>query len=229
MASGTLPKPLPASDNYLNQILLHLKSVLPNFQYNSVLITKYDNVSDSLGFHSDNEPEIMLNSDIVTISFSQSRIAKLRSISASGDCPEQELTLHHEDVVMMSRNSQDFFQHAIIPDDSCKLRISITRWMLRDSFVTPIMHAPDTDHVLTQANCTSPLNEAKNDTLYIGDSMLKHLNSKKMSSLSQKAHVFAYSGATAGGILSKLKSDPEFLKLDPLKYLKSMFFVVPIM
>ena len=41
------------------------------------------------------------------------------------------------------------------------------------------MHAPDTDHVLTQANCTSPLNEAKNDTLYIGDSMLKHLNSKK--------------------------------------------------
>ena len=92
--------------------------------------------------------------------------------------------------------------------------------MLRDSFVTPIIHAPDIDHVLTQANCTSPLNEAKNDTLYIGDSMLKHLNSKKMSSLSQKALVFAYSGATAGGILSKLKSDPEFLKLDPLKISK---------
>ena len=59
--------------------------------------------------------------------------------------------------------------------------------------------------------------------------MLKNLNSKKMSSLSQKAHVFAYSGATAGGILSKLKSDPEFLKMDPKKYLKSMFFVVPTM
>ena len=104
-----LPKPLPVSDNYLNQILLHLKSVLPNFQYNSVLITKYDNGSDSIGFHSDNEPEIILNSDIVTISFGQSRIAKFRSISASGVCPEQELTLHHGDVVMMSRNSQDFF------------------------------------------------------------------------------------------------------------------------
>ena len=86
-----LPKPLPVSDNYLNQILLHLKSVLPNFQYDS-----------------DNEPEIMLNSDIVTISFGQARIAKFRSISASGDCPEQEQTLHHGDVVMMSRNSQDF-------------------------------------------------------------------------------------------------------------------------
>ena len=121
---------------------VHLSLSPPPPRYNSVLITKYDHVSDSLGFHSDNEPEIMLNSDIVTISFSQSRIAKLRSISASGDCPEQELTVHHGDVVMMSRNSQDFFQHAILPDDSCKLRISITRWMLRDSFVTPIMHAP---------------------------------------------------------------------------------------
>ena len=37
------PKPLPAPDNYLHQILLHLKQVLPDFQYNSVLITKYDN------------------------------------------------------------------------------------------------------------------------------------------------------------------------------------------
>ena len=109
----------------------------------------------------------MLNSDIVTISFGQSRIAKFRSIPASGDCPEQELTLHHGDVVMMSRNSQDFFQHAILPDDSCKPCISITLRMLRDSFVTPIMHAPDTDHVLTQENCTSPLNEAKNDTLLL--------------------------------------------------------------
>ena len=48
------PKPIPASGNYLCDILEHIKSVLPDFQFNSVLLTKYNNGLDCLGFHSDN-------------------------------------------------------------------------------------------------------------------------------------------------------------------------------
>lgn len=213
------PKPLPASENYLNLLLEHLKSVLPDFEYNSILLTKYENGSDSIGFHCDNEPEIKPNSDIVTISLGQSRTAKFRTVSAICDYPEQELTLHHGDVVVMSRNSQDFFKHAIVPDDSCNPRISVTLRMLRtydsqDHLLAPIV--PDNvNQVQTSSHRVQPNEQSKTLTLYIGDSMLKHLDSKKMSSSSQNAHVFSYPGATAGSILSKLKSDPLFLKLDP--------------
>ena len=54
-------------------------------------------------------------------------------------------------------------------------------------------------------------------TLYIGDSMIKHIKSSKMSSSSQKAAVFSYPGATAGGIHTKLRTDSEFQNLDHSK------------
>ena len=225
------PKPLPTSDNHLCLILKHLQSVLPDFQYNSVLLTKYMNGSDSLGFHSDNEPEIVPNSDIVTISLGQSRVAKFRGISTCNDYPEQELTLDHGDVMIMSRKSQDFFQHSITADSSLNTRISITLRMLnvKSSLDNVVFQNPSTPPDLTASCEQLPAEVSHNSmhnhhsekyTLYIGDSMLKHLDSTKMSSLSQKAIVFAYPGATAGSIISKLKSDPEFLKVDPSKVYK---------
>ena len=227
-------KSLPTSDSYLCLILDHLKSVLPDFEYNSVLLTKYINGSDSIGFHSDNEPEIITNSDIVTISLGQSRVAKFRGQSACSEYPEQELTLNHGDVMVMSRTSQDFFQHSIIADSSPNPRISITLRMLNVNTIlessaiqnpstAPTLTVADVQrpHEVTQnSNSDRPLNCPENYTLYIGDSMLKHLNSTKMSSQSQKALVFAYPGATAEGIISKLRSDPQFLNLDPSKVSK---------
>ena len=43
-----------------------------------------------------------------------------------------------------------------------------------------------------------------------------------MSSVSQKAVVFSYPGATSKSILTKLKDDPKFKNLDPTK-VKNIF------
>ena len=225
------PKPIPASGNYLCHILEHIKSVLPDFQFNSVLLTKYNNGLDNLGFHSDNEPEIMPNSDIVTISLGQTRIAKFRCLSVGNDYPEQELVLNHGNVMIMSRNSQNFFQHSIAADESENPRISITLRMLTDSSgfqprSDPIIlpSSPIESAMVEQTsiiiNQSEVQNSSENFTLYIGDSLLKNLDNTKMSSSSQKAHVFSYPGATVGGICSKLRSDPEFLTFDHRKVSK---------
>ena len=59
------PKPLPSPEHYISKIIDHLKSVLPLFEFNSLLITKYQNGTDFIGYHSDNESEIVPKSDIV--------------------------------------------------------------------------------------------------------------------------------------------------------------------
>ena len=51
-------------------------------------------------------------------------------------------------------------------------------------------------------------NTSENYTLFVGDSMFRHLDNSKMSSSSQKAKVFAFPGATPGNIRSKLNNDP---------------------
>ena len=228
------PNPIPTSENYLCLILEHLKTILPDFQYNSVLLTKYNDGSDCLNFHSDNESEIVPDSDIVTISFGQSRVFKFRSLSVASNYPDQEISVSHGDVMIMSRSSQDFFQHSITPDDSKNPRISITFRMLDEKRkIQPLR----SNKVPSLSSVGAPLkscsaepsassnqhklqNQADTYTLYIGDSMLKHLNSSKMCSSSQQAKVFAYSGATAKGVKSKLICDPDFLQIDPGKVSK---------
>ena len=81
------PKPIPPN-SYINTILDQLKVTLPDFQYNSILVTKYRNGSDFIGFHADNEPEIAENSDIVTISLGQSRTIKFKCPLASKTYPD---------------------------------------------------------------------------------------------------------------------------------------------
>lgn len=124
------PRPMPSSDNYLHKILAHLKTVLPDFRYNSILLTKYQNGADSLSYHSDNESEILPKSDIVTISFGETRVAKFRASHVSAEYPEHSLTLHHGDIFIMSRNSQNIFQHSIVANDSENPRISLTLRLL---------------------------------------------------------------------------------------------------
>ena len=227
------PKPIPLSGNYICSILDHIKTILPDYAFNSILITKYQNGSDFLGFHSDNESEIVPNSDIVTLSFGESRIIKFKTVSTT-DYPSQEVTLNHGDALIMSQQSQNFFQHSILPDDSDKPRISITLCMLgfdaqsvgnsnlnlNESVVTSPVVPEFSTQVLPPSQSTAPdFNRVHSEkySLYIGDSLIKHIRGPKMSSSSQRAAVFAYPGATAGGIHKKLRTDPEFLKLDPTR------------
>ena len=227
------PKPIPTSDKYLCTMLEHVNKLMPDYKYNSILITKYRNGTDSLGFHSDNESEIVDGSDIVTISLGETRTVKFRSLTGSGNtCPEQSLNLDHGNVFVMSRVSQNYFQHSIIPDGSQNPRISLTLRLLKPE---TIINSPSNFEVsplngvinnfqspLTFNNNASPVSEKI--TLYIGDSMFRHFSSSKLSSTSQKAVVLSYPGATVGGVLSKLKNDPEFSNIDPHKVRKIYLF-----
>ena len=63
----------------------------------------------------------------------------------------------------------------------------------------------------------NPPSEEKSYTIFIGDSLIKNLDSLKMSSRSQIAKVFSYPGGTSESILAKLKDDDTFRNLDPSK------------
>ena len=107
-------------------LLEHLRNVLPDFEYMSILISKYCDGADSLGFHCDNELEIVEQLDIVTVSFGETRTAKFRALSGSGNsCPEQSLALEYGHCFVMSRLSQIYFQHSMIADNSQNSRIKL--------------------------------------------------------------------------------------------------------
>ena len=184
-------KPIPECNTYLNQLLDHLHLVLPDFEYNSLLITKYINGSDHLGFHSDDEPQIVENSDIVTISLGETRTIRFKSKSLSDNYPEQTLEVKHGALFIMSRDSQNFFSHSVVSDSSQSPRISLTLRLLKSSTPVPVINqvpsVPTTSSTGMEPVSQGDRNSTnKKLTLYIGDSMLRHIKSSKMSSSTRK-------------------------------------------
>jgi alkylated DNA repair dioxygenase AlkB len=112
--------------NYLHEILHHLQTLMPDYHFNSVLLNKYIDGKDCIGYHSDDEPEISPDSNIVTISLGETRAVIFRSSSGK----EQSVTFGHGDAHVMSKASQEFYTHCIPKDSSMKTRISITCRML---------------------------------------------------------------------------------------------------
>ena len=222
----TLLNPSPPSHVHLLSVLDHVKNILPDYKFNSILITKYCDGSEHLGFHSDDEEQIEIQSDIVTISFGESRTVKFRGISESGNLisTEQSLLLDHGNVFIMSRISQNYFQHSVLPDNTLNPRISITLRLLNSKIPVPHPNPRSISPSCIPHPHTDTNNDSEDLTLYIGDSMLKHLNPNRMSSSTQKALTFCYSGATISGVMSKLVSDAQFNNLNPMK-VKQIFLL----
>ena len=80
-----------------------------NALINSCLITRYLNGSNHIPMHKDNEVSIDPESVIVTVSLGKER--KLKFVHARG--AEKELNLKDSSVYVMSRYSQDFWDHGI--------------------------------------------------------------------------------------------------------------------
>ena len=222
-------RPIPQSGNYLSKILDHVHIVLPSFSYNSVLVTKYCDGSEYLNYHSDNEHEIVPDSNIMTISLGATRVCKFRKLPVCSTNPEHSVFVRHGDAVLMSRKSQDSFQHSIVADDCKYKRVSITLRLLRPK-IQPISVNPDVLDTTPQSRSENPdvVNTAPQTdtkyTIYIGDSMFHHLDRIKLTSSSQKAIVLSYPGATAGGILNRLHNDPVFNQIDSRKVEKIIVF-----
>ena len=239
---GAVHKPNPISSNKsLANVMEHVKLILPEVNFNSILITKYSNGNCHLPYHNDDEESISEDSHIVTISLGQSRVLKFRSLSDNG--AEYSVNLSHGQVFTMSKKSQKFFEHSIPKDYSKQARISITLRFLNPPNCISTQEVCDTlmglgDSVsdfpeelsanlsATVTSCpptqtcdfqtvNSPkTSHAKSDTLYISSSMFRFLNEKKLSSSSQDSHVFFYPGATAGQMLLRFKSDHKVAKLN---------------
>ena len=221
-------QPIPSSGTYICTILEQVRKMMPDFEYNSVLITKFTSGSDFLGFHSDDEPEIVTDSSILTLSFGETRALEFKSTSEAKSI--QTVFVRHGDAYLMTRESQDFYQHSIPADSSLQPRISITLRLLKPvesaenrqnneshisfSFMPPVMTSqtqPDAPQITSIRSPSSELSQV----VYISDSMFRGIDYNKMTSPSQEATVLIYPGATASTLISRIRSDPMFCKLNP--------------
>ena len=93
-------------------------------KFNSVLLNYYRNGNDSMGWHSDNEPELGQNPTIASISLGGSRDFQLKQIEA----PNKKFTfkLEHGSLLLIGNNVQIRYKHAIPKRVHAEPRINLT-------------------------------------------------------------------------------------------------------
>lgn len=92
--------------------------------WDSVLLNKYANGKDSIGFHQDNEPELGYNPRVIALSLGAERTFVLMDKVTRKEYP---IILPHNSLIVMGNNSQIKYLHGIPKDSSCyQERISIT-------------------------------------------------------------------------------------------------------
>jgi alkylated DNA repair dioxygenase AlkB len=80
--------------------------------FNSVLLNLYRDQNDSVGWHSDNEPELGANPTIASVSLGEQRDFLLRHRTNPG-VGKQRVPLTHGSLLIMSGQTQGMWQHAI--------------------------------------------------------------------------------------------------------------------
>ena len=120
-------KPAPMPD-VIQEVIDIIHDKFPsNSKLNSCLVTKYENGSCTCPPHGDNEPFISPGSDIFTFSIGASRTMKFESCSDHANQINESVKLETNDLISFSRNSQDFYHHSIIPDETVNQpRFSLT-------------------------------------------------------------------------------------------------------
>lgn len=79
--------------------------------FNSVLINRYRSGSDSMGWHSDDEPELGATPLIASLSLGASRRFLLRR--RDDHSAKRGFELAHGDLLVMAGDTQRFYQHAL--------------------------------------------------------------------------------------------------------------------
>ena len=193
-------------------------------------------------FHSDNEACIAPNSSIMTISFGETRSLQFQS-EVTPRTHHTKLSLEHGDVLLMSQQSQAYFQHGIPKNTLSKLpRISVTLRMLKEvsydnackhdssQYIPPTVnmskcvppavnhvqnkHASETATISDSSHCESIKKTDRKRVVYISSSMFKSLNESKLSSKFHDALVFSYSGATVKSMEEQFKEDQRLSNID---------------
>ncbi len=103
-------------------------------RFNSVLANAYRDGNDSMGWHSDDEPELGMSPRIASLSLGAERIFLLRRAASLREPGERsrKLLLAHGSLLIMRGDSQEKFQHSIPKTRSeTGLRINLTYRLVR--------------------------------------------------------------------------------------------------
>ncbi|MBW8686195.1 alpha-ketoglutarate-dependent dioxygenase AlkB family protein [Chitinophaga rhizophila] len=106
--SGSTYAPLPWTDELL-QIRAQIIP-LAGVDFNSVLLNRYRNGKDSMGWHADDEPELGVNPVIASVNLGAPRRFMLRHVK-EGD--KFELSLEHGSLLIMKGALQHHWQHQV--------------------------------------------------------------------------------------------------------------------
>jgi alkylated DNA repair dioxygenase AlkB len=124
MYSGRLYAPNPWTP-----LLLAVKDCVEqacNHTFNSVLLNYYRDGHDSMGFHSDNEPELGGNPVIASLSLGDTRVFVLKHKSNKALKPVR-IKLNDGSLLLMAGGLQTFWQHGIPKETKhCNARVNLT-------------------------------------------------------------------------------------------------------
>lgn len=96
-------------------------------KFNSVLLNRYEDGNDSVGWHSDDEPEMSSEHPIASLSLGATRSFQMRK----GNGPIQTIKLMNGSLLVMDAGMQQAWKHRVPKTrKSCGSRINLTfRWM----------------------------------------------------------------------------------------------------
>jgi alkylated DNA repair dioxygenase AlkB len=106
--------------------------------FNSLLLNRYRDGRDRMGWHADDEPELALGHPIASLSLGASRSLRFRprggaSAGAAAELSPMALDLHHGDLLVMHAPTQSHWQHAL----PARLKVRGERLNLTFRQITP--------------------------------------------------------------------------------------------
>ena len=128
--SGLTVAPSPWT-KLLGDIKNAIQQAVPPYTFNSVLCNLYRNGQDSMGWHSDNEPELGKNPVIASLSLGGVRRFHLRH-KKQKDLPRVRLDLKSGSLLIMAGETQHFWQHQVSKTKKAvEPRINLTFRLIR--------------------------------------------------------------------------------------------------
>ncbi|MFC3285374.1 alpha-ketoglutarate-dependent dioxygenase AlkB family protein [Litchfieldella rifensis] len=129
--SGQEFQPIPWHPS-VEGLRLHIEALLEEkgspVRFNSVLLNRYADGNERMGWHSDDEPELGPDPLIAAVSLGVERPLRMRW--RDRHAPAFNVWLPHDSLLVMGPGTQQRLQHALLPRRLPGLRISLTfRWI----------------------------------------------------------------------------------------------------
>ncbi|MEE9393908.1 MAG: alpha-ketoglutarate-dependent dioxygenase AlkB [Planctomycetota bacterium] len=122
--SGTRLRPLPWSETLLD--LRRRIEAVAGHSFNSVLLNYYRDQHDSMGLHSDDEPELGVQPVIVSLTLGAKRSFQLKN-RFKRELPVLSLPLPAGSLLIMRGNSQHDWRHGLPKSrQACGARVNLT-------------------------------------------------------------------------------------------------------